>query len=96
MPTYEYECQNCGHSFERFQQISAQPVKRCPECGKYRVKRLLGAGAGLIFKGSGFYQTDYRSSAYRQAAKSDSDHAKSTPKQDSKPKTAAKPKKNTA
>lgn len=60
MPTYEYECQACGHSFERFQQMSDAPVKVCPVCGKRKVKRLLGTGAGIIFKGSGFYATDYR------------------------------------
>ncbi len=71
MPTYEYECRKCGHHFERFQSISAPPVKRCPEC-KGAVKRLLGTGAGLLFKGSGFYITDYRSDGYKQSAKSDS------------------------
>jgi putative FmdB family regulatory protein len=59
MPTYDYECPDCGRKFEVFQSISAKPVKVCPECGKRRVKRLIGAGAGLIFKGSGFYLTDY-------------------------------------
>jgi putative FmdB family regulatory protein len=71
MPTYEYKCSACGHAFERFHSMSAAPVKKCPECGKSKVKRLLGTGAGLIFKGSGFYITDYRSDAYQQAAKSD-------------------------
>jgi putative FmdB family regulatory protein len=70
MPTYEYECSSCGHRFERFQQITAQPVKRCPRCGK-KVRRLLGTGAGVIFKGSGFYITDYRSENYKKAAKAD-------------------------
>jgi putative FmdB family regulatory protein len=70
MPTYEYECLSCGHRFERFQPITAQPVKRCPKCGK-NVKRLLGTGAGLIFKGSGFYITDHRSENYKKAAKAE-------------------------
>jgi putative FmdB family regulatory protein len=69
MPTYEYKCQACGHEFEQFQSITAAPIKRCPHCGKNKVKRLISAGAGLIFKGSGFYITDYRSDAYKKAAK---------------------------
>jgi len=70
MPTYEYECSSCGHRFEQFQSITAKPVEKCPECGK-SVKRLIGHGAGIIFKGSGFYQTDYRSKEYKEKAKSD-------------------------
>lgn len=70
MPTYEYECTCCGHRFEKFQSIIAPPVKPCPRCGK-RVRRLLGAGAGVIFKGSGFYVTDYRSESYKKAAKAE-------------------------
>ena len=60
MPTYEYACPKCGHKFEFFQTMSAAPLKKCPKCGKSGVKRLIGAGAGLIFKGTGFYITDYR------------------------------------
>jgi putative FmdB family regulatory protein len=71
MPTYEYECTACGHSFERFQSMSAAPLKRCPKCRR-RVRRVLGTGAGIIFKGSGFYATDYRSSTYSREAKKDS------------------------
>jgi len=59
MPTYEYECQDCSHTFERFQSITAKPLRRCPVCGG-RLRRLIGAGAGVIFKGSGFYETDYK------------------------------------
>ena len=66
MPTYEYECRKCGHRFEEFQSISAPPLKVCPECGG-RVHRLIGSGAAILFKGSGFYQTDYRSSSYKKA-----------------------------
>ena len=63
MPTYEYECRKCGHQLEQFQNISAAPLKKCPSCGKNALRRLLGAGAGIIFKGTGFYQTDYRRSS---------------------------------
>ncbi len=59
MPTYDYKCTNCGHQFELFQSMNAVPIEKCPECGG-KVKRLIGAGAGPIFKGSGFYQTDYK------------------------------------
>lgn len=72
MPTYEYKCFACDHVFEQFQSITAKPIKRCPQCGKSKVKRLLGTGAGLIFKGSGFYITDYRSESYKNSAKADS------------------------
>ena len=60
MPTYEYKCQSCGHEFEKFQYMSAQPIKECPKCHKSSAKRLIGAGSGIIFKGSGFYAKDYR------------------------------------
>ncbi len=72
MPTYAYRCESCGHEFEKFQSITAEPIKVCPECKRAKVKRLIGTGAALLFKGSGFYQTDYRSSSYSQAAKADS------------------------
>ncbi len=72
MPTYEYECPDCGHHFELFQQMS-DPVKRkCPECSGRKLKRLIGTGAGIIFKGSGFYETDYRSESYKKDAAADS------------------------
>jgi putative FmdB family regulatory protein len=73
MPTYEYECSACGHGFEKFQLITDKPVRRCPKCRRLKVRRLIGTGAGVIFKGSGFYQTDYRSAAYQAAAKKDTD-----------------------
>ena len=72
MPTYDYECKECGHTFEKFQPITSKPIKKCPKCGKQKVQRLIGIGAGVIFKGSGFYQTDYRSGGYKEAAKKDS------------------------
>jgi len=68
MPTYEYKCSGCDKVTEVFQSITAKPIKKCPECGKLKLKRMLGTGAGLIFKGSGFYQTDYRSESYKKAA----------------------------
>jgi putative FmdB family regulatory protein len=71
MPTYDYQCKACGHRWELFQSIKDKPVKKCPECGKARAERMIGAGAGILFKGSGFYQTDYRSSAYKKAADAD-------------------------
>jgi putative FmdB family regulatory protein len=77
MPTYEYECQKCSHQFELVQSMNDAPKKTCPKC-KGRVKRLLGTGAGLIFKGSGFYITDYRNSAYKESAKKDTSTSAST------------------
>jgi putative FmdB family regulatory protein len=85
MPTYEYECRRCGHTFERFQAMTDAPVRKCPECGG-RVRRLIGAGAGIIFKGSGFHATDYRSPSYTRGAKAERPDTKSTPA--SKPETA--------
>ena len=78
MPTYEYACQACGHRFEEFQSITAKPTKKCPQCKKLKVQRLISAGAGFIFKGSGFYITDYRSDSYKSAAKSDSSSSSSS------------------
>ncbi len=70
MPTYEYECRKCGNRFQAFQSIVDEPLKRCPKC-KGNVRRCIGAGAGVLFKGSGFYQTDYRSDSYKKAAQAD-------------------------
>ena len=93
MPTYEYKCANCNHELEVFQSITAKPLKKCPECGKMKLQRLLGTGAGLIFKGSGFYETDYRSDSYKKAAQNEkpktnttkTDSKKETKKTDTKP-----------
>lgn len=71
MPTYDYVCDACGHEFETFESIKADPQTTCPECRKENLRRKLGPGAAVIFKGSGFYQTDYRSESYKKAAKAD-------------------------
>src|SRR6266566_3526128 len=76
MPTYGYVCDACEHQFDEFQSMSEKPLKKCPKCGKRRLRRLFGAGAAVIFKGSGFYQTDYRSESYKSAAKSEEAAAK--------------------
>ena len=76
MPTYEYKCLDCGIQFDRFQGITEDPIQECPECSG-QTKRLIGAGAGLIFKGSGFYTTDYRSEGYKESAKKDKDSSSS-------------------
>lgn len=87
MPTYEYRCTKCGQNFEAFQSMRAAPFRECPKelCrlarwGRGKVKRLLGTGAGIIFKGSGFYSTDYRSKSYQEAAKKEAPQAASTDK----------------
>ena len=81
MPTYEYVCSACGHEYELFQKMTDPPAKKCPEC-KGKVKKKIGAGAGLIFKGSGFYITDYRSEGYKKDAKADAARADGGAKSD--------------
>ncbi len=71
MPTYNYECAACGHAFEKFQTMSAKIMRKCPECKKIKLERLIGSGAGIIFKGSGFYETDYRGKSYSADQKKD-------------------------
>jgi putative FmdB family regulatory protein len=71
MPTYDYECGACEHAWELFQPMSAKPVRKCPECGKLKAERLIGTGGGILFKGSGFYETDYRSASYKKGAKAE-------------------------
>lgn len=68
MPTYDYECDACEHAFELFQSITEGVKRKCPECGKLKLRRLFGTGAAIVFKGSGFYQTDYRSESYKAGA----------------------------
>ncbi|MDX1944454.1 MAG: FmdB family zinc ribbon protein [Pirellulaceae bacterium] len=103
MPTYDYHCDACEHDFEVFEPITAEPQKKCPKCKKSKLRRLFGAGAGVVFKGSGFYQTDYRSESYTKAAAADkpaaessssSSESKSETKSEAKPaaeKSAPKP-----
>ena len=95
MPTYEYICEKCGHEFDAFQSISAPPLRTCPEnlCarkkwGRGKVKKKIGTGAGLLFKGSGFYITDYRSKNYTEAAKKESAPASGGGKKSSETKSA--------
>jgi putative FmdB family regulatory protein len=71
MPTYDYECDACQYKFELFQSITASVKRKCPECGKPKLRRLIGGGAGFLFKGSGFYITDYRSDSYKKSAEAD-------------------------
>src|ERR1700735_4804537 len=71
MPTYDYLCDACGHKFEHFQSISDKLLKKCPKCKKSKLRRLFGTGAAVVFKGSGFYKTDYRSDAYKKDAQAD-------------------------
>ena len=71
MPTYEYKCNACSHTFEQFQSMKDKTLRTCPKCGKKALERLIGVGAAVIFKGSGFYQTDYRSDAYKKSAEAD-------------------------
>jgi len=89
MPTYDYECQKCGYEFEAFQQMSAEPLKTCPEC-KGKVQRLIGTGAGLLFKGTGFYETDYRSESYKSGEKKAKDSSSESSAKKEKPKTEKK------
>lgn len=71
MPTYDYRCDACGHELELFQSMSEPAKRKCPDCGKLKLKRLIGTGAAVIFKGSGFYETDYRSDGYKKAAEAE-------------------------
>jgi putative FmdB family regulatory protein len=81
MPTYEYRCEACGHEVEYFQSMSAGAKKKCPACSKLRLKRKISAGAGVVFKGGGFYETDYRSESYKKGEKA-AKEAQSKPKKD--------------
>jgi putative FmdB family regulatory protein len=78
MPTYEYHCDACEHNFDEFQSMSEPALTKCPQCGKKKLRRVFGTGAAILFKGSGFYQTDYRSESYKSAAKADQEAASKT------------------
>lgn len=100
MPTYDYECDACQHKFELYQGINDEVQKKCPECKKNKLRRLIGTGAAIVFKGSGFYQTDYRSDSYKKAKAADSSssspksESKSESKAESKPKSESAPAKS--
>jgi putative FmdB family regulatory protein len=79
MPTYDYVCDGCKHTFELFQSIKDDAKKKCPKCKKSKLRRLIGAGAAIMFKGSGFYKTDYRSDSYKKSAAADSKPSESKP-----------------
>ncbi len=89
MPAYDYVCEACEHAFELFQQMTAPVKRKCPSCGKLKLRRLVGTGAGVIFRGSGFYETDYRSSSYKKAAEAEKKSG-SEKKADKKPDAKAK------
>ncbi len=95
MPTYEYACSKCGHHFDQFQSMRDEPLRRCPKCHKLALKRLIGGGAGLIFKGSGFYITDYKNKGMAKAASAESGSAPA-PKAEGAPKAEAAPAKPAA
>ncbi len=80
MPTYDYKCNHCDHSFELFQHMTEKPVKKCPACGKLKAQRVNGSGSSIIFKASGFYQTDYRSEEYKSRAKKETESVKTDTK----------------
>ena len=92
MPTYDYICDACEHSWELFQKITDDPVKKCPECGKKKAVRQFGTGAAIMFKGSGFYETDYRSDSYKKSA--EADKSKKSASKDSKASSTSSKKKS--
>ena len=93
MPTYDYRCQACGHEFENFQSIRQPALRKCPKCRKPKLERLIGSGAGILFKGGGFYQTDYRSESYKRGESSEKDGGKvASGSSDAPATTDAKPK----
>ncbi len=96
MPTYQYLCNGCGHEFEKFQSIKANSLRKCPECRKMQLNRLIGAGGAIIFKGSGFYQTDYRTESYKAGEKNAKPKTETSDKKETKKTDSAKAKDTTA
>lgn len=90
MPTYDYRCNACNHEFELFQSMSSGVKKKCPECGKMALERLIGTGAAVMFKGSGFYETDYRSDSYKKSAEADKKASETKPETKSESKSESK------
>jgi putative FmdB family regulatory protein len=93
MPTYDYECDGCGHEFELFQSINDSVKRKCPECGKNKLRRLFGTGGAIVFKGSGFYETDYRSESYKKGQSAEKKASEKSDSSDSSTKSDTKPKK---
>jgi len=91
MPTYDYICDQCSHEFEAFESIKADPQTVCPECSQPKLRRKIGAGAAILFKGSGFYQTDYRSESYKKGAQADKPSDSSSSSSSSASPTSASP-----
>ena len=89
MPTYEYVCDGCGHAFDELQSFSDEPLKKCPQCGKNKLRRLFGTGAAVLFKGSGFYQTDYRSDSYKKSAEAEKKSAEPAKTDAAKPESSS-------
>lgn len=91
MPTYEYQCDACQHNFDEMQSFSDAPLTKCPKCGKKKLRRLFGTGAAVLFKGSGFYETDYRSESYKSGQKAEQDATKPAETKDGDAKPESKP-----
>jgi putative FmdB family regulatory protein len=91
MPTYDYKCSACSHTFEHMQSMRDKPLRKCPKCGKAALERLIGTGGAIIFKGGGFYQTDYRSESYKKAAEAESKPKEAATPASTKAETAAQP-----
>ncbi len=91
MPTYDYVCESCGHKFEQLQYITAKNLRKCPKCGKNKLKRLIGSGSVVIFKGSGFYETDYRSEGYKKDKESEKTTTTTKDTSKKEPETKVKP-----
>ena len=94
MPTYDYQCEACDHTFEEYQSIKAKQLRKCPSCGERKLIRLIGTGGGVIFKGSGFYQTDYRSAEYKKSAEAEKKTGEKSKSKDKSSKGESSPSKS--